>query len=29
MVKDRSFGDRGMGYTPRKDRKIGRGSRWC
>ncbi len=29
MVKDRSFGDRGTGYTPRKERKIGRGTRWC
>jgi len=29
MVKDRSFGDRGTGYTPRIEGKIGRGSRWC
>ena len=29
MVKDRSFGDRGTGYTPRVEGKIGRGSRWC
>ena len=29
MAKDRSFGDRGTGYTPRKERKIGRGTRWC
>jgi len=29
MAKDRSFGDRGTGYTPRIDRKIGRGTRWC
>ena len=29
MPKDRSYGDRGTGYTPRIDRKIGRGTRWC
>jgi len=29
MVKDRSFGDRGTGYTPSIDRKIGRGTWWC
>ena len=29
MVKDRSYGDRGTGYTPRKERKIGRATRWC
>ncbi len=29
MVKDRSFGDRGTGYTPRSVKKFGRGSRWC
>ena len=29
MVKDRSYGDRGTGYTARIDRKIGRGTRWC
>ena len=29
MVKNRSFGDRGTGYTPRIERKIGRGTRWC
>jgi len=29
MVKNRSFGDRGTGYTPRIEKKMGRGSRWC
>ena len=29
MVKDRSFGDRGTGFTPRKKKEFGRGSRWC
>lgn len=29
MVKNRSFGDRGTGYTPRTVKKFGRGSRWC
>ena len=29
MAKDRSYGDRGTGYTPRLERKIGRGTRWC
>ena len=29
MVKNRSFGDRGTGYTPRKKKEFGRGSKWC
>ena len=29
MAKNRSFGDRGTGYTPRNEKKMGRGSRWC
>ena len=29
MAKNRSFGDRGTGYTPRIEKKFGRGSRWC
>jgi len=29
MPKNRSFGDRGTGYTPRTVKKFGRGSRWC
>ena len=29
MVKDRSFGDRGTCFTPRKKKEFGRGSRWC
>ena len=29
MVKDRSFGDRGTGFTPRKKKEFCRGSRWC
>ena len=29
MVKDRSFGDRGTVFTPRKKKEFGRGSRWC
>jgi small subunit ribosomal protein S14 len=29
MVKNREFGDRGTGYTPRTVKKFGRGSRWC
>ena len=29
MPKNRSFGDRGTGYTPRTMKKFGRGSRWC
>ena len=29
MVKDRSFGDRGTGFTPRKKKEFGRGSRRC
>jgi len=28
MPKDRSYGDRGTGYTPRLEHKFGRGSRW-
>jgi len=27
MPKDRSFGDRGTGYTPRIEKKFGRGSK--
>ena len=29
MAKDRNFGDRGTGYTPRKKKEFGRGSKWC
>ena len=29
MVKNRSFGDRGTGYTPRSKKEFGRGSKWC
>ena len=37
MAKDRSYGDRGTGYTPRNEsvpgtkneKKYGRGARWC
>ena len=29
MAKDRSFGDRGTGYTPRLKKEFGRGSKWC
>ena len=29
MVKNRSFGERGTGYTPRTVKKFGRGARWC
>ena len=29
MTKDRSFGDRGTGFTTRKKKEFGRGSRWC
>ena len=29
MPKNRSFGDRGTGCTPRAVKKFGRGSRWC
>ena len=29
MVKDRSYGDRGTGYTPSLEHKFGRGSKWC
>jgi len=29
MPKDRSYGDRGTGYTPRLEHKFGRGSKWC
>ena len=37
MVKNRSYGDRGTGYTPRKqsipgtsnEKRYGRGARWC
>ena len=29
MVKNRSFGDRGTGYTPRIKKEFGRGSKWC
>ena len=29
MAKNRSWGDRGTGYTPRKEKSFGRGSRWC
>ena len=27
--KDRSWGDRGTGFTARKEKSFGRGSRWC
>ncbi len=37
MAKNRSYGDRGTGYTPRKqsipgtsnEKRFGRGARWC
>ena len=29
MAKNRSFGDRGTGFTPRKKKEFGRASRWC
>ena len=37
MAKDRSYGDRGTGFTPRiesvpgtrNEKKFGRGARWC
>ena len=29
MAKDRSYGNRGTGYTERTEKKFGRGSRWC
>ena len=29
MAKDRSYGNRGTGYTERIEKKFGRGSRWC
>ena len=29
MTKDRSYGDRGTGFTARKEKNFGRGSRWC
>ena len=29
MPKDRSYGDRGTGYTQRIEKKNGRGTRWC
>ena len=29
MVKDRSFGYRGTGFTPRKKKEFGRGAWWC
>ena len=29
MSKDRNFGDRVNGYTPRKKKEFGRGSKWC
>ena len=29
MAKNRSWGDRGTGYTARKEKSFGRGSRWC
>ena len=29
MAKNREYGDRGTGYTERKEKKFGRGSRWC
>ena len=29
MAKDRSYGNRGTGFTERKEKKFGRGSRWC
>ena len=29
MAKDRSYGDRGTGFTARTEKKFGRGSRWC
>ena len=29
MAKDRSWGDRGTGFTERKMKDFGRGSRWC
>ena len=28
-MKDRSFGDRGTGFSERKVKNFGRGSRWC
>ena len=28
MAKDRSYGDRGTGFTARTEKKFGRGSRW-
>ena len=29
MTKDRSYGNRGTGFTERNEKKFGRGSRWC